>query len=247
MLPLGFYHARADDQSNYTRAGDDNQTNSDDHSDHQVERGDNQTGTENGTASQYNATVSSGIGLEISNFVHNATALFQQQRNETLQAIKDCRQQLNGTAPENRTQIVDQCHSTLAAIKEKYQAARQQFDLLFRQFRESMMTLRDDAEGMHVSEKERVQAMKNIDDDARKHNMTRIDDGFEKMRGVGEKDMMGIGHVPRQENDTFGYNGTGKRWENYNESSYHRAPVQHGEDSRGQGMRHDYGGFEGNH
>lgn len=231
IVPLGFYPARADDQSNDT--GTNNA---------------NQTGAESHGPGQSNATGSYGIGLEVSSFVHNATAIFQQQRNETLQAIKDCRQQMQNASSENRTQIADQCHSTMTAIREKYQALRDQFQQLFRQFRENMMILRQDAEGMHVSDQDRERAMKNIDDDAARNGVTGLNMAFEKMKGVGEKGMMGIEHALKRENETGQYNETGQNRENYNETSDQYAmPTQHGGESRGPPMGHDDGGLRDKH
>ncbi|GEM_PF-3422044 len=190
-LPLGFYEAHADGQENDT---DKNNT--------------RQTEIENQTENQYNSTSQENIGLQVSNFVHNATAAFQQQRAETLQAIKECHQKMQNATSENRTQIRDECQATLTAIREKYHDVRKQFQELFKEFRNSMITLRHDAEGLHVSDQDREMAMKHIDDDVIKNGTKGIATAIEHMKGMG---MIGIKtaleHVNKtNENYEYGHN-----------------------------------------
>ena len=92
--------------------------------------------------------------------MHNATTIFQQQRDEALQAIKDCREKAQNATTDNRTQIMSDCHTTLTAIREKYQDVRNQFQELFKQFRDSIITLRHHEEGLQVSDQDRNNAIK---------------------------------------------------------------------------------------
>lgn len=132
----------------------------------------NQTGSgDNNTITNIMGNSTENIGQEISDFVHNATAVFKQQRNETIQAIKNCHEQMKTATSDNRTQITDECHSTLDAIKEKYQDMRNQFQELFKQFRDSIITLKHHEEGLQVSDQDRDNAMKTINDDVAKHGM----------------------------------------------------------------------------
>lgn len=193
VLPLGFSGALADDQSTDT-----NQTSS----------GTNQTGTESNQTS-INATslaATENMGMQISDFVHNATALFQQQRAETIQAIQDCHQKMKTATSENRTQIIDECHATMNAIREKYKDARNQFQDLFKEFRENIIVLRHDAEGLQVSDQDKEKAMKNIDEDAAKHGLTGIKMALEQMKGMGENGSMGIEKALTHVNETSNEN-----------------------------------------
>lgn len=191
VLPLGF-SAHADDQSTDT-----NQTTS------------NQTGTTtNQTAiNQTSSVPTENIGLQISSFVHNATALFQQEKAENIQAIKECHQKMQNATSENRTQIIDDCHATMTAIREKYQDARTQFQQLFKQFRANIIVLRHDAEGLQVSEQDKETAMKNIDEEAAKHGLTGIKIAMEHMKGMVQNGMMGIKRALNYVNKTNETNG----------------------------------------
>lgn len=159
-----------------------------------------------------NSTEAKNIGLQVSNFVHNATILFQQQRNETIQAIKECHQNIQNATSENRTKVKDECDATLNTIKEKYQDVRKQFQDLFKQFRESVIVLRHDAEGLRISEQKKEMVMKNIDEDAARHGLNGINIALGHVKGMGEKGKMGIesalNHVNGTQNEIGSRNMT---------------------------------------
>ncbi|SHO45489.1 exported hypothetical protein [Nitrosotalea sinensis] len=188
VLPIGFSGVYAENE------GNDNQTKSPD--ENQTRSGENDTGM--ATMPNLNGT---NVGQEISDFVHNATTIFQQQKVENIQAIKDCHEQMKTAAPENRTQIIDQCHATLKTIQEKYQDLRTQFNNLFKQFGKNLMTLKHDAEGSKISDDDRNNAIKGINDDAAKHkihdlNMTGL------AKGLKEHGKMGVGEERHMSNAT---------------------------------------------
>ncbi len=190
VLPLGFSGVQADDQS--TNA---NQTSSDA----------NQT-MSFGFSNQTNPAATENIGLQISYFVHNATALFHQEKTENIQAIKACHQKMQNTTSENRTQIIDECHATMNTIREKYQDARMQFQELFKQFRKNIIVLRHQAEGSHVSEQDLSGAIRNINEDAAKHGLGGIVIALGHLRGMGENGRMGIERVLMHVNETSNTN-----------------------------------------
>ncbi len=165
-LPLSFYGAHATTQ----KTDDDNDTN-------QAE------------TNETNSTDTENIGQQISNFVHNATATFKQQRNETIQAIQECHQKMQSATSQNRTQIINECQVMMTAIREKYQDLRKQYQELFKEFRQSIIVLRHDAEGLKVSDQDKEKAVKIIDDYVAKNGTKGIATALEHMKGMG---MMGI-------------------------------------------------------
>ncbi len=183
VLPIGFSGVYAENE------GNDNQTKSPD--ENQTRSGENNTGMV--TMPNLNGT---NVGQEISDFVHNATAVFQQQKEENHQAIKDCHEKMKTATSENRTQIIDECHANLKAIQEKYQDLRTQFHNLFKQFGDDLLTLKHDAEGSKVSDDDRNNAIKGINEAAKhrmnEHNMTSLTNGLKEhgKMGVGEEKHM---------------------------------------------------------
>lgn len=167
-VPIGFSQAQTDNQ---TKIPDSNQT-----------------------SVTTNSSLASGqnIGQQVSDFVHNATAIFKQQRNETIQAIKDCHEKIQNSTADQRATVRDQCNTTLDAIKEKYQDARTMFQQLFKQFRENIITLRHDAEGLSVSAQDIENATKNIDEKAAKNGLAGLSNALEHLKGMGKHGMSGI-------------------------------------------------------
>ncbi|MGI0088594.1 MAG: hypothetical protein ACREBI_11650 [Nitrosotalea sp.] len=223
VFPVGFSGVQADDQSNDTA-----QTSSDT----------NQT-ISFGFSNQTNPNGAENIGLQISNFVHNATALFQQEKAENIQAIKECHQKMQNVTSENRTQVIDECHATMNTIREKYQDARKQFQELFKQFRENILVLRHDAEGQHVSDQDKQIAMKNINEDAAKHGMTGINTALEHMKGIGVNGSMGIERTLEHVNQTNN--------ENNNQHTTFIPPMLHGQGSHGPLTAPGQSGSHGKH
>ncbi len=161
------------------------------------EQTENQTNTSNQTS-----TTGINVGQQVSDFVHNATALFKQQREETLSAIKDCHEKIRNATSDERSQVSNDCKTTLKTITEKYQDIRKQFQQLFKQFRENMLVLRDEAQGKHVSSEEKEMAMKNIDKAAAEKGFRGMSQ--EHMKGMGENETKGIKESKRmnENNDT---------------------------------------------
>ena len=220
-VPLGFYEVHADVQENGTE-------------DNGASPSENETQTDG----EYNAT-GENIGTQVSDFVHNATAVFQQQRDETIQAIKDCREKMQNTTSDNGTKTRDECQATFTAIREKYQAMRNQFQELFKQFRESIITLRHDAEGLHVSDQDRKNAIKHIDDDATKNKTRGMAMAIEDLKGMGHA---GFKNDLGQANETNENRGNPHGMQNQT-----APPMDDGEGQHGRPAMPGEGGAHGKH
>ena len=109
----------------------------------------NQTGT--------TPTNISNLDQLISDFVHQRNALLKQQRDDTLQVIKECHENLKNASLANRTQIKDDCKATLKAIKEAYKDTRKQ---LFKDFRETAKSLIKEAKKLKEIDKDDVKEFK---------------------------------------------------------------------------------------
>lgn len=142
----------------------------------------NQTGTVSET----------NIGQQVEDLVHQYTDLFKQQRNETLNAIKDCREKIQNATSDQRSQVRDECKTMMKTIHEKYQDDRTQFQQLFKQFREDIVVLRHEAQGEHVSQQEKENALSHINEKAAKTGIRGITIARGHLKGHGENGMMGI-------------------------------------------------------
>jgi hypothetical protein len=96
------------------------------------------------------------LGQMVSDFVHKYNALFKQQREETIKAIKECNNKVKNTSTENRKQVKEDCKKALKEIKEKYKDARKQFKLEFKEFRENAKFILNEAKKSHIVDKKEV-------------------------------------------------------------------------------------------
>lgn len=164
----------------------------------EIENQTNSTMYENSTISQNN------IGQQVSDFVHQATIQFKQQKNETLNAIKDCREKIKSATPDMRSQIYDECHKNIQAIKEKYKDTRQQFQELFKRFKEDIKTLRHEANDIS-SNNDKDRAIKHINDDISEKGLGGLENALTHMKGMGlEHGKKGIENAMDQVNKTRG-------------------------------------------
>ena len=102
----------------------------------------------------------SNLGQLVSDFVHQRNALLKQQRDDTLQVIRECHETLKNASPANRTQIKDDCKATLKAIKEVYKDTRKQLQEQFKDFRETVKFLIKEAKVLKEIDKEDVKEFK---------------------------------------------------------------------------------------
>lgn len=104
------------------------------------------------------------IGKQISDFLHRAGQIFQQQRNETIAAIKACHASLANTTATNSSQIMDNCKTNLSAINDKYTDVRTEYHGLFTNFTNNMDVFLKEAHGLPVDPNEKKQALDKIID-----------------------------------------------------------------------------------
>lgn len=106
------------------------------------------------------------FGQEVSDFIHEVIPLFKQQRNETISAIKECREMVNKASVEERSQKRTECRENLDAIREKYKEKRVLYRDIFKEFGDALKPLIRNAKGLQVKETERMDAIKEIREDA---------------------------------------------------------------------------------
>jgi len=121
----------------------------------------NQTGT-NQTSVQIPEDNDTNAGQQVSSFVHNATAKFAQQKDETHAVIFECRDRIQAAASGDTSKIRDDCKIQLNAIKQKYQEDRMKFQELFKTYRSSVIVFMQDAKGMQVAKAEMDKAFENV-------------------------------------------------------------------------------------
>lgn len=147
-----------------------------------------------------NATSIENLGQQVSAFMHQAMEQFKKQREETVNAIKECREKIRDASPETRKQVSEDCKAKLQAIREKYADDRKKFRELFTEFRDNAKVLIKEAKGMPVPEKEKEQAISNMKDirmkEAEEKKMAKTE---EKMMKEQEKPSMQQGNVTKNE------------------------------------------------
>lgn len=144
---------------------------------------------------QTNSTLTN-IGQQISDFIHTANTLFQQERAENIEAIKECHMKMQNATSVNRTQIADECHATIKTIKEKYKEERKQFQDIFKQFRDMIIMLRHDGKDVHSSNLDEKEMGKN----STKHEELKI--ALEHKKRMGENGTASIERALKHLNKT---------------------------------------------
>ena len=170
----------------------------------QMENKTNSTASVNSSASEQG-----NVGQQISDFVHQAIDHFKQQREDTRNAIKECREKIKDATPDTQSQVAEECHNKLQSIKEKYKDERQQFQELFKKFRESIVTLRNDANGIKVSGNDTDVAIKRINEDATKNGLGGLENALSHLKGMGlQHGKIGVEHAMQEVNKTRGTEST---------------------------------------
>ena len=111
------------------------------------------------------------FGVEVSDFVRDAMSQFQEQRQETISQIKQCREDMMAAEPSERSQVRQDCRSSLDEIRESYRDIRGIFQETFVEFRESIEVLRDDVQGDQVSDEDRQAAIDDIRETAKARHL----------------------------------------------------------------------------
>ena len=78
---------------------------------------------------------------KISSIIKEAIILFKQQREKTINAIKECHTNIQNSSPENRQQKQNDCRTNLNEIKEFYKEVRDQIRELIQENRDTVKTL----------------------------------------------------------------------------------------------------------
>jgi len=133
------------------------------------------------------------FGTQVSTFVHEAMSQFQEQRQQTLSQIKQCRENVMNADPSEVAKVREDCRKNLDEIRDSYKEIRGTFQDTFKEFRDNIKVLRDDAEGHKHSDSDIQDAIKHIQEDAKdKHlkmqklgqNATDVDHLKERMMSV---------------------------------------------------------------
>ncbi|MDE1727220.1 MAG: hypothetical protein KGH89_08180 [Thaumarchaeota archaeon] len=121
MIPMGLSSAESEDQSSKN----------------------NSASSQYGTLSfvDYSSATGEGIGQQTSDFVHKSKELLKEQRQETLASIKETHAKIHDTSIQEKKTITEQRKNEMTAIKEKSHTETQQFQTLFKDFRNSVIEL----------------------------------------------------------------------------------------------------------
>ena len=111
------------------------------------------------------------FGVEVLDFVRDAMSQFQDQRQETISQIKQCREDMVAAEPSERSQVRQDCRSSLDEIRESYRDIRGIFQDTFKEFREGIEVLRADAKGEQVSDEDRQAAIDDIRETAKTRHL----------------------------------------------------------------------------
>src|SRR3990172_38484 len=95
----------------------------------------NQTSTAPDTQT---STEIENLGQEVSSYVQQAMSAFKMQRAETLDVIKDCRENIVSASVEDRDSIRQDCRAKLNDIRDSYKESRMDFRELFKEHRNAM-------------------------------------------------------------------------------------------------------------
>jgi hypothetical protein len=123
------------------------------------------------------------VGQHISDFVHQAVQIFQQQRNETIADIKACHASLANATAADKEQIMDNCKTDLSTINEKYADVRAKYQELFTNFKNNMNVFLNETRGFNVDPNEKKQALDNIMD---VRNTMKMEGKMDVLRGISD-------------------------------------------------------------
>jgi len=187
--PIGFSYAEMSDQAQENMSDQAQENMSDQAQENMSEH------TQQNMTGQAN-TVSDDLenfGTQVSTFVHEAMSQFQEQRQQTLSQIKQCRENVMNADPSEVAKVREDCRKNLDEIRDSYKEIRGTFQDTFKEFRDNIKVLRDDAEGHKHSDSDIQDAIKHIQEDAKdKHlkmqklgqNATDVDHLKERMMSV---------------------------------------------------------------
>lgn len=160
----------------------------------------------------------SNLGQKISSFVHDAMTSFKMQREETLDAIKECREKI--ASAEDRDAARQECKTKLNDIRESYKESRMAFRELFKEKREAMIMAMKETraqfaemkmsmyEQMNATRAEMVEKMKEQRDEIKEKIKQEREDMASKMKENREnmkEDMKQSRNETKKEKSSDGY------------------------------------------
>jgi len=107
------------------------------------------------------------FGTQVSAFVHEAMSQFQEQRQQTLSQIKQCRENIMNADPSEIAQVRKDCRKNLDEIRNSYKEIRGTFHDTFKEFRDNIKVFQADAKGHKISDSDIQNAIKNIQEDVK--------------------------------------------------------------------------------
>ncbi|HET6458438.1 MAG TPA: hypothetical protein VFG24_06135 [Nitrosopumilaceae archaeon] len=201
VVPLGYSNAEMENENN-SQTGENETSSQTDENETSSQTDENETTIVNASSS-----AQENIGQQVSDFVHDATDQFKQQKNETRNIIKECREKIKDATNDTKSQVVDECHKKLQSIKEKYKDERQQFQELFKKFRQNIITLRHETNGTS-SDHDKDDAIKKINEDVDKNGLRGLENALKHMKGMGiQHGKIGIVRAMEMVNKTRGLEG----------------------------------------
>ena len=102
------------------------------------------------------------IHEELTMFVEESRSLFEEQKEETRNVIKECQISLIAAEPSQRDEIRKQCRDNLDEIRESYKETRKIYKESFKEFRKSMDIAIREAKGLGVDASEKIAALSDI-------------------------------------------------------------------------------------
>ena len=114
------------------------------------------------TTTSVNATETEDIHEELTIFVEESRSLFEEQKEETRNVIKECQISLIAAEPSQRDEIRKQCRDNLDEIRESYKETRKIYKESFKEFRKSMDIAIREAKGLGVGASEKIAALSDI-------------------------------------------------------------------------------------
>ncbi len=87
---------------------------------------------------------------KLSDLMHQVKSYFNQQRQDTVNIIKECREKFKNTSNDTKAQVKEECLKKFQAIKDKYKDQRKQMQEQYVQIRKSMAAWKHGMNGMKL-------------------------------------------------------------------------------------------------
>ncbi len=144
------------------------------------------------------------LGTEISSFIKESVVAFKEQRDKTIEQIKECREEIKNSSFEEREQKRFECREKLDNIRDSYKERRDIFKNLFKEYKENAKILLSEIKRQDVSETQRKNSINNIikiekDKITKQDNLVKEERQFIKdIRKLLKKESQGISSEQKQ-------------------------------------------------